>query len=84
MSVDWERYSTPNLTQERGRKPANEYAVVSLVTEKVRAIPLRVVHSPDWLRQNRAHSDVIGDKKAGSPKARVLLARDCDALWEIS
>lgn len=72
MSVDWAKYTTPDETRARARKPI-ENAVVQFVVGQVRAIPgQRVEHSPDVLRGNRSHSDVIGEK---TPEVRTLLSR---------
>lgn len=73
MSTDWEKYSTPEESRARARTPADN-AIVSLLTGGVRKIPpLRVEHSPDPELNNRAHTDVFGNKKA--PRVRVMLRR---------
>ena len=72
MSVDWERYSSPEETRLRAREPEDN-AVVQMVTGEVRAIPpLTVEHRP--IRENRAHSEVLGTK---DPEVRVKLRRIC-------
>ena len=72
MSTDWSRYSTPEETLARARKPEDN-GVVEMVVGAVRAIPnLRVEHVP--LPENRAHSEVFGKKDV---EARVLLQRAC-------
>lgn len=61
MSVDWIRYTTPDKTRARGRKPPEEYAIVKFTAGQARAIPGQtVVHEPSV--NNRAHSEVFGDK----------------------
>ncbi len=71
MSTDWNKYSTPFETRRRGRKPEQEYGVVSLPVGGVRSIPnLTVVHEP--LPVNRAHSEVFGEKDT---EARLKLCR---------
>lgn len=56
MSVDWSRYSTPEQTRARGRKPL-ECAVFALIAGEIRSIPtLDVLHTP--LPDNQAHCDV--------------------------
>ena len=68
MSTDWDRYSTPVECRGRARVPA-ENAVIRMKVGQVRQIPDQtVVHSP--LPENRAHTDVLGDKKA-DPEVRV-------------
>jgi hypothetical protein len=70
MSTDWERYSTPEETRQRARKPQDN-AVISLLAGEVRRIPDQIVrHAP--LPENRAHTDVIGEKTA---EVRVLFLR---------
>jgi hypothetical protein len=72
MSTDWEKYSTPVETQERAPMPEAN-GVVSLAVAAVRKQARQVVnHAP--LDENRAHTDVIGDKKS-DPETRMTLAR---------
>jgi hypothetical protein len=60
MSVDWSRYSTPDETQHRARKPEDN-AVLELTVSEVRAIPPPIVeHSP--VEGNRAHAEVLGKR----------------------
>jgi hypothetical protein len=70
MSTDWEKYSTPQNTQQRGRKP-DENGVIKMRVQKIRAIANQSVHhtpvqntppKPD----NRAHTDVVGEKDTQS------------------
>ncbi|MCL5252897.1 MAG: hypothetical protein M1351_02255 [Candidatus Thermoplasmatota archaeon] len=70
MSVDWDKYSTPQDCLQRARKPM-ENAVVSLNTGVIRRRidTIKVEHSPQ--PDNLAHSDVKGD--INSPKVRILL-----------
>ncbi len=72
ISVDWAKYATSQETRARARKPG-ENAVVQFEAGKVRAIRgQRVEHSPDQETDNRAHSDVIGDKNT---EVRTHLSR---------
>ena len=72
MSTDWSRYSTPESTLRRARKPEDN-GVVEMLVGHVRAIPnLLVEHTP--LPDNRAHTDVFGQKDV---EVRVLLQRAC-------
>jgi hypothetical protein len=58
MSVDWEKYSSPEETRQRSRNPQDN-AVISLPVSKIRGIGnLEVEHTPESL--NRAHSEVFG------------------------
>jgi hypothetical protein len=73
MSTDWDKYRTAEDTRNDGRVPPENYAVIRLNVGEVRKIPDQtVVHTPDIERQNRAHTDVFGQKH---PEARVLLIR---------
>jgi hypothetical protein len=72
MSTDWEKYATPQDTCNRGRVPTDN-AVIRLLVGDVRKIPDQtVVHTPDLKTENRAHTDVYGDK---NPEVRVKLIR---------
>ncbi|MFO8073059.1 MAG: hypothetical protein R6V85_14405 [Polyangia bacterium] len=71
MSTDWWKYSSPEETKARARIPEDK-RVVSLHVERVRSVPMNVLHTPDRERENRAHTDVVGEKNAES---RVKLRR---------
>lgn len=84
MSTDWDKYSTPQETQQQARTPTDN-GVISLpvgpvrleAAQQVEHTPL-VVTAPDpsrsWLRSNRAHTDVIGKK---DNEVRLKLRRMC-------
>jgi|SRR5260221_5182231 len=58
MSVDWDKYSSPEATRQRAVNPKDN-AVISLPVIGIRSIGnLRVEHAPEPM--NRAHSDVLG------------------------
>jgi hypothetical protein len=77
MSTDWDKYRTAQDTRNDGRVPL-ENAVIRLNVGVVREIPdQKVVHTPDLERQNRAHTDVFGEKH---PQARVLLIRAAEIV----
>lgn len=79
MSTDWSHYSTPAQTRDRRPKPM-ENLVVQLEVGRVRGIPGQSVeHSP--LPENRAHTDVLGEKDA---EARVLLRRAASVVVPLS
>lgn len=62
MSVDWDRYSTPQATQARAVNPAAN-AVLKMNVGGIRKIDsIRVEHSP--IPTNRAHSDVFLPRKS--------------------
>ena len=72
MSTDWDKYATAQDTRNRGRIPQDN-AVIRLNVAKAREIPDQtVVHTPDLITSNRAHTDVLGPKH---PQARILLIR---------
>jgi|SRR5690242_5530869 len=74
MSTDWDKYSTAEETQKRVQRSAPEdNGVLSLNVGGVRQIsPLTVEHTPQ--PENRAHSEVFGDKKK-DPEVRLKLKR---------
>jgi hypothetical protein len=78
MSVDWNRYATPEETRRRATNPSAN-AVIATVVGRIRNIPnLQVQHDPDYERKNRAHSSVFGLSAQGSPElveTRVKLLR---------
>jgi len=60
MSTDWSKYARPEETRSRARDPSKN-GVISMVVEQVRAIErLAVEHV--LLPENRAHTNVIGEK----------------------
>ena len=78
MSVDWEKYATPQETRTRAAKPL-ENAVIAARAGRVRQTgDLRVLHDPDPEHLNRAHSNVLGLPVHGSPElveVRIKLLR---------
>jgi hypothetical protein len=77
MSVDWDKYSTPEETRQKGPQEAAKYGIVAMHAGDARNIHGQVVvHTPS--RLNRAHSDVKGEK---DEEARVKLRRIC--IWII-
>lgn len=72
MSTDWDNYSTPEETRSRGLPPVENLGVLRLIAGEVRQIDSLVVeHTPK--DDNRAHTDVFGDKT--DPEVRLKLAR---------
>lgn len=55
LSVDWERFSTPQWTQSRKGNSEN-YGVLSMLTGLVREIPLIVDYTPN--EDNPAHTNI--------------------------
>ena len=79
MSTDWSRYSTPATTRAGGNKPPADYHVIKMLVGSVRQIPNQIVeHTPDWEKQNRAHTDVWGNKN--DEEVRVLFGRVAELI----
>ncbi len=73
MSTDWSKYASPQETSRRGTGfHREEFAVVSILVGEVRHLGQLVEHDP--LPENRAHTNVIGEKNA---EVRLKLARMC-------
>ena len=72
MSTDWQKYSTANETKSRARHPA-ENIIIALLAGAVREVPGQsVVHTPDIENNNRAHTDVFGEKKPVEVRERFM------------
>jgi len=79
MSTDWSKYSTPEETRHRiSIAPSDEFAVVALQVVEVRAMGQEVDHDP--LPENRAHTNVVGEKDA---EVRLKLSRICSIIITI-
>lgn len=76
MSTDWEKYSTPEQSRLRAKKP-EQNGIVSFVTGHLRKIVLDVIHYPLPLEKNRAHTNVRGIDSEKQLKMRDIYA------WEI-
>ena len=74
ISTDWSKYSTPGETRARqGIERAASFGVIALLVGGVRSIEgLAVVHEPDSVHMNRAHTGIYGMEQPG---AAVDLAR---------
>lgn len=59
MSTDWSRYSSPEESRERAKKPKENF-IVKLNAGALREIPMDVEHSPSIKFDNRSHTDVYG------------------------
>ncbi len=60
ISVDWEKYSTAEETRQRSKGLEDNAAIRLPVGDVRKTKPLRVEHSPDVERNNRAHGDILG------------------------
>src|SRR5947208_1595655 len=75
MSTDWDKYASAEDTLKNARDPKVN-AVVSMNVGEVRSIPGQSVqHMP--LPENRAHTDVIGDKGGKNSEVRVKFTDIC-------
>ena len=85
LSVDWDKYSTPEDTLGRANKP-KENAVVSMEVAKIREIKIKenldVKHRP--LASNRSHSEVpFSADPTDQTEARVKLLRIVNVIIPI-
>jgi hypothetical protein len=55
LSVDWDKYSTPDQTRNRAKQPTDN-AVLRMIVANIRQLEVSVVHVP--LLENQAHSEV--------------------------
>jgi hypothetical protein len=80
MSVDWDKYSTPEATRQRARKNPENNAVIRMGVGGIRRIEsLDVKHSPE--PDNQAHSDVnLPEKNEDLTKVRMLLGRIAEVV----
>jgi len=82
MSTDWCKYSTPLQTRQRAEnsRPEDSF-VVALRASDIRAISgLTVTHTPDVVRENRAHTDVRGVRGENVLEIESKLR---DACWVV-
>lgn len=71
ISVNWDKYSTPEETRSGARRP-EENGVISLNVGEVRVHEtLKIEHTPR--PQKRAHCDILG--AANDPEAAIKLLR---------
>jgi hypothetical protein len=84
MSVDWDKYSTPEATRQRAKKNPENNAVIRMGVGGIRGIGnLDVKHSPEL--DNQAHSDVnLPDNGADLTELRVLLRRIAQIVLPLS
>jgi hypothetical protein len=75
ISVDWEKYSTPEASRQRAKNPES-ICIAAIHASKVRSLEdLDVKHAPDLA--NRAHSNILGLNLVAKPrrtKMRLKLA----------
>ena len=83
MSVDWNKYSTPEETRQRAKNPTKN-AVLSLSVGGVRKIgDLDVEHRPE--PENRAHSEIdFPDSHETRTEVRVFLLRLAETVLPLT
>lgn len=81
MSVDWEKYATPQVTIMRALRCPENNGVVSFIVGPLRGIPLIVTHAP--VGENIAHTDVTCENSRieENPRIRLLLLQMI--TWEL-
>ena len=87
MSTDWSKYSTPDETRVRAKKP-HDNAVGRLIVVDVRAIPEQmVVHTPiqnhPELPDNRSHTDIQGPKEETDLDIQDQFASICSIVLPV-
>jgi hypothetical protein len=80
MSVDWNKYSTPEATRQRAKKNPENNAVIRMGVGGIRSIDnLDVKHSPEV--DNQAHSDVnLPERNEDLTEVRILLRRIAEVV----
>ena len=76
MSVNWDKYSSPEITREQARKNPKDNAVIRMRAGAIRLIDgLSVLHTPE--QNNQAHAEVFGlpDQREQLVEIRMLLGR---------
>lgn len=77
ISCDWEKYSTPQQTLDRGKASTPEAiaGVVYFICRELRREDFRVTHTPV---NYQAHCTVLGED---TTQNRVTLSRLCEHNW---
>lgn len=79
MSCDWDRYSTPEQTKQRAKKPELN-GVLQFRAGDINGVPnQRLEHDP--VDDNQAHSQVFGEK---TPEVRLKFKRLCKWIIPVS
>jgi len=83
MSVDWDKYSSPQETKSRAKQPS-ENAVVQMPVAGIRAtFDLDIERTPE--PENRSHSDVLGiPDDEGLTEIRILLLNLAEVVLPLS
>ena len=74
MSFDWSKYSSPEQTRLRAKKPPDNVVIALIVGEIRTQVKLPVLHKPD--PENQSHSEVTFPENGEDlTEARVKLGR---------
>lgn len=72
MSTNWERYcKTPEEARAKAKVPVDN-GIIALKAGEIRQGRLGVEHSPDTVRLDRSHSDVVGDIRSSEARLHLL------------
>lgn len=72
ISVDWDRYATPEQSLEIAGRPT--HGICGLQAIAPRFLDLSVTHTPDTARGNRAHASIRGNEGPRAKQRCYLLA----------
>jgi len=74
ISVDWERYATPEQSLMQAGRP--NHGIAGLQARFPRSLDLTVTHTPDQELRNRAHASVTGNEGSRAKQRCFLLAEE--------
>ena len=74
ISVDWDRYTTPERSLARSERPT--HGICGLQAQFPRSLNLTVTHTPDLERGNRAHASITGNEGPRAKQRCFLLAEE--------
>ncbi|MGH7902399.1 MAG: hypothetical protein ACRENZ_11755, partial [Thermodesulfobacteriota bacterium] len=80
MSTDWGKYSTPNESRKRARKPEDN-GIVHFISGKLRNLNLSVKHAPT--NDNKAHTNVKGNDTPIEQDEELRLKLLDEIEWDI-
>ena len=86
MSTDWEKYSTPEDSRNRARKP-DLNGIVHFIAGNLRNLTLSVTHSPidpnPTIKANQAHTNIKGKNKPIEDDQEIRLKLLDEFEWDI-